>query len=218
MTRETSTFRTVVLDVDSTLSGIEGIDWLAERRGAGVAAEVAHLTALAMSGGIKLEDVYAKRLELVRPTRDDVEALAAEYISNIAPGAREAISAWSEAGVGTVLVSGGIREAIVPLAEFSGLTAAAVNAVSVYFDDSGGYAGFDARSPLSVATGKRDVVASLRLPGRVLAAGDGSTDVAMRDVADAFAAFTGFAARPSVADRADFVAASFADLRRIVGV
>ena len=33
-----------MLDVDSTLTGIEGIDWLAERRGPDLAAEIGELT------------------------------------------------------------------------------------------------------------------------------------------------------------------------------
>ena len=40
----TASFATVVLDVDSTLSGIEGIDWLAERRGPELAATIVALT------------------------------------------------------------------------------------------------------------------------------------------------------------------------------
>ena len=134
------------------------------------------------------------------------------------PGARDAVAAWSAAGVRTVLVSGGIREAIVPLAEVIGLKSDDLHAVSIRFDDSGGYDGFDAASPLSVATGKRDIVDSLSLPRPILVVGDGSTDAEMRDAADAFAAFTGFAARATVVSRADFVVSSFDDLRQIVGV
>jgi phosphoserine phosphatase len=216
LTSNVGRFNTVVLDVDSTLSGIEGIDWLAELRGPAVAEEVASLTERAMSAEIKLEDVYATRLALVCPSRDEVEALATQYIEHMAPGAREAIAAWRNEGVRTVLVSGGLREAILPLAAFAGVTAGDVFAVSIRFDDEGAYAGFDATSPLSVATGKRDIVASLELPRPVLAVGDGSTDVVIRDVADAFAAFTGFTARPAVLDRADFIASSFDELRKIV--
>jgi phosphoserine phosphatase len=114
-------------------------------------------------------------------------------------------------------VSGGIREAVVPLALIAGVSDSDVFAVSIRFDDGGAYAGFDTSSPLSVATGKRDIVASLDLERPLLAVGDGSTDVVMREVADAFAAFTGFTARPTVVDRADFIAPSFDDLTKIVG-
>ena len=65
-------FGTLVFDVDSTLASIEGIDELAgDRR-----PEIAALTTRAMAGEIKLEDVYAKRLALLAPSRGAVEVLA----------------------------------------------------------------------------------------------------------------------------------------------
>jgi len=56
----TPRFRSVVLDVDSTLCAIEGIDWLARRRGPAVAAQVAALTDRAMDGAIALDQVYGE--------------------------------------------------------------------------------------------------------------------------------------------------------------
>jgi len=104
-------FASVVLDVDSTVAGIEGLDWLAGRRGTDVAVRVAGLTDRAMRGEIALEQVYGERLALIRPTRDEVSALAQEYVRAVAPGARELIAHCREAGVRTALVSGGLREA-----------------------------------------------------------------------------------------------------------
>ena len=49
-------FKSVVLDVDSTVSAIEGIDWLAERRGALTAATVVALTADAMEARVPLDE------------------------------------------------------------------------------------------------------------------------------------------------------------------
>ena len=80
-------FSTVVFDVDSTLSGVEGIDWLAERRGAVTAAVVRQLTQRAMNGDVALEEAYAQRMELVAPTLAEVHALADCYLANVAPGA-----------------------------------------------------------------------------------------------------------------------------------
>jgi phosphoserine phosphatase len=62
-------FASVILDVDSTLTGIEGIDWLAEHRGADLGARVTELTDRAMRGEIALDAVYGERLALVRPSR-----------------------------------------------------------------------------------------------------------------------------------------------------
>ena len=100
-------FRTVVLDVDSTVSGIEGIDWLAARRGDLVARRVADLTTNAMQGGVPLEDVYGLRLNAIRPRREYVDALARAYVDALAPGALETIQRLRRADVQIVLVSGG---------------------------------------------------------------------------------------------------------------
>ena len=209
-------FATVILDVDSTVSGIEGIDWLAARRGAGVASAVAALTDRAMRGEIPLEDVYGARLDLVRPNRDGIESLAKEYIAHIAPGCADAIARISSARVDVKLVSGGLRPAILPLARFLGLSAADLFAVDVTFDDGGGYVSFDASSPLATAGGKQTIVESMSLRRPAVAVGDGSTDLAMRPAVDWFVCFTGFHHRDAIVRQADAVAASFDELIRIV--
>lgn len=199
----------MVLDVDSTLCGVEGIDWLAQRRGPGVAGKIRELTERAMNGEILLDSVYGERLGLIRPTRADVDALAQVYRRTVAEGAAQAISAWTRDGIGVVLVSGGIRQAIAPLARELGVP---VHAVDLRFDEAGDYVDFDRASPLTTQQGKLDVVRSLALPRPILAAGDGSTDVYMKQAADRFVAYTGFARRDQVVDAADAEAASFAEL------
>lgn len=208
--------RSLVLDVDSTVSGIEGIDWLAAKRGEAVSHKVAELTTRAMQGGVPLEQVYGPRLAEIRPRRDEVDALSRAYVDAIAPGAAETIARLRRTGVQVVLVSGGIRDALLPLASFLGLGPGDLHAVPVRFDALGAYAGYDTTSPLTTADGKRAVVSGLGLEGPIVAAGDGATDLAMRDVVDVFVAFTGFVARENVVKHADAVAASFADLERLL--
>jgi len=209
-------FRAVVLDVDSTLCGVEGIDWLAGRRGAKVAGDIAQLTQRAMEGSIPLEAVYGNRLALIRPTAAEIAGLARVYADALAPGAREAIFRMRGEGVVVALVSGGIKQAIEPLARDLGFDGESLHAVSVTFDESGNFAGYDDRSPLATQRGKRDVVARLNLPRPSIAVGDGASDVAMRESADAFAAFTGFARREAVVKAADHVLSSFRDLTELV--
>ena len=209
-------FRAVIIDVDSTLCGIEGIDWLATRRGPGVAAEIARLTERAMNGEIALDAVYGGRLALVRPTASDVAALAAAYVEALAPGAREAIFRMRGEGVMLALVSGGIRQAIRPLARELGFSDGSLHAVSVSFDGSGAYAGYDTGSPLATQRGKKDVAAALGLARPALAVGDGATDAVMREATDAFAAFAGFVRREPVVRAADYVVSSFRELTDLV--
>lgn len=213
-------YASVVLDVDSTLCGVEGIDFLAARRGPEVGAEIAALTDGAMRGEIPLDAVYGRRLTIIRPTRADISALADAYRRAVAPGAAEAIAVMRAAGVQLALVSGGIRQAIEPVAGDLGFAPAELEAVSLTFDLNGDYAAFDVRSPLTTQHGKCDVVGKLiddaRLPRRVLAVGDGSTDIAMAAAADTFAAYTGFARREAVIRAAAFELRSFDELRKRV--
>lgn len=209
-------FASVVLDMDSTISGLEGIDWLASERGADVAATVRELTQEAMEGRMELEQVYAARLNVIRPSRNDIAVLGSRYLTERAPGAENALSVMRDAGVRVVVVSGGLRPALLPLAELLGVEASDVHAVELSFGSDGEYVGFDTTSPLATQTGKKDVVASLNLPRKSLMVGDGSTDLAARDAVDAFAAFTGFVRREAVAARADFVVSSFDELLEIV--
>ncbi len=209
-------FATVILDVDSTLCGIEGIDWLAERRGAAIAKQVTELTERAMHGEIPLEDVYGARLKVVRPRRDEVDALGREYIETISPGAVEALALWRSRGVRVILLSSAIRHAILRLALHVGLGPEQAHAVDVRFDAIGAWGGFDSSSPLTRTTGKREIVATLELPRPILAVGDGSTDRAIREVVEGFAAYTGYVSRPAVVNGADYVVNSFDELTAIV--
>jgi phosphoserine phosphatase len=209
-------FASVVLDVDSTISGIEGIDWLARRRGGDIATNVARVTADAMRGAMPLENVYGRRLALIEPTRAEIDALSQAYIAALAPDCPETIAAFRQAGVAIALVSGGIRQALLPLARQLGVDTSALHAVDVEFDAAGNYKRFDASSPLTTSAGKGIVVATLGLPRPTLAVGDGHTDLAMRPVVDSFAAFTGFIARDAVVQGADAVVKSFHDLETAV--
>jgi phosphoserine phosphatase len=209
-------YASVVLDVDSTLCGVEGVDWLAERRGPHVAAEVARLTERAMDGELALDTVYGERLAMIQPSAPEIAALALAYRRALAPGAPAAVARLVRHGVRVVLVSGGIREAILPIAAGLRLPPADVHAVSLRFDATGAYAGFDIASPLATQRGKLEVVRALALPRPALAVGDGATDAAMRSAVDAFAAFTGFVRRPAVLIAADMELPSFAHLLEAV--
>lgn len=211
-----SRFNSVVLDVDSTLSDIEGIDWLAALRGPEVEAWSAALTARAMAGAIPIEAVYGERMAVVRPTLFEIEALAKVYVDRIAPGAKDVLAELREQEIELVMVSGGLREAILPLAQELGVRQERVYAVSVFFDAEGEYFGFDDHSPFTQQLGKRSAVSTMGLRTPVLAVGDGMTDCEMKPVVEAFAAFTGFMKRDPVIERADYVIETFDQLRNLV--
>ena len=211
-----SRFNSVVFDVDSTLSGIEGIDWLAALRGADVEAWSAELTVRAMEGKLPIESVYSERMRAVKPAMAEIERLGRAYVERIAPRARETLTELRARGIDLVMVSGGLREAILPLARELGVDEERVHAVSVFFDEEGNYAGFDEQSLLTRQNGKRTTVRDIGLRGPILAVGDGMTDCEIKPVADSFAAFTGFMRREPVVQRADFVIENFDQLRELI--
>jgi phosphoserine phosphatase len=116
VTAERPRYNSVALDVDSTLCGIEGIDWLATLRDETVANEVAQATDRAMRGHVPLEELYGMRMHLVAPTRDEITLLSDAYRASLSHGARDEIAKWRAAGVEVVLISGGLRPAIRPVA------------------------------------------------------------------------------------------------------
>ncbi len=212
----TPRFASVVLDVDSTLCSIEGIDWLAERRDPVLAAELRQRTNAAMAGEIPLESIYADRLERIRPSATDIAALAEAYRAAVAPEAATVISRLRDAGVAVQLVSGGIRQAIAATARDLDFDDVELHAVGLYFDGHGGYRDFDRASPLATAHGKCDVVRAIGLTGPILAVGDGSSDAELREVVQAFAAFTGFVRRGPVVALATHECHSFDDILGLV--
>lgn len=195
----------IVFDCDSTLSTLEGIDELAALHDC--APAVRALTDQAMNGSIALEAVYGKRLDLIRPRRSDLADIAARYLATLVPGAQETIAALHARNIPVAIVSGGLRDAILPLAAKLGIAPEHVFAVPLHFDAQGDYAGLP-EHPLTTAHGKADVVAAWKKAHglqRVVMIGDGMSDIAARapGAADAVIAYAGVVRRDAVCTRAD---------------
>lgn len=196
-------FATVIFDCDSTLTAVEGIDELA-----GPHREISSaLTNAAMSGELALEEVYGQRLELIRPSRAQIEALGRLYVARMLPDARETISALRAEGIGVRIISGGLLPAVRAVARALAVPDECVAAVDVRFDAEGAFAGWDTSSPLARSLGKRAQLerwnGSLARPAMIV--GDGITDLEARPPADMFVAFAGIIAREPVVAAADAV-------------
>ena len=193
----------VVFDCDSTLCAVEGIEELARLAGRHV-AELEELTARAMDGELRLEQVYGRRLELVQPTEEEVAEVGRRYRESLLPGARDLVRALHFLGKRVLVVSGGLAPAVRDVARHLGLSEGDVHAVELRFDAAGRYAGFDARSPLARAGGKLDVLRALaaQAAGPLALVGDGATDLEAAPEADRFVAFGGVERRPRVLEAA----------------
>jgi phosphoserine phosphatase len=195
-------YGTVVFDCDSTLSEIEGIEELAREH----RDEVARLTARAMDGELPLEEAYGARLDLIRPNREAVLAVADLYLRRAVPGARALVGALRALEKRVVVVSGGLLPAVLPFARALGVEGEdSVHAVDVRFDGSGAYLDFDRDSPLARSGGKVPVLRSIVAregAGRVAFIGDGATDLEAAGEVDRFVAFGGVAPRAAVLEAA----------------
>ncbi len=166
-------FDVICFDCDSTLSKIEGIDELAGRVGLG--EEMSKLTDAAMNGEVLLEAIYEQRLSLIRPNQASIDWLAGLYIDQIVDGVKDVFEALTASDKELHIISGGIRQAILPLARYLGLSEAQVHAVDIYFNEDGSYRDYDRNSALARSGGKaevcrqlliaRDGVYAARLPG-----------------------------------------------------
>jgi phosphoserine phosphatase len=203
----------ICFDCDSTLSAIEGIDELARSRGPETFAAVEAMTNEAMNGKIPVEAVFARRLEIIQPTRANVEAVGRRYVETIEPTAKSTIAALVERGWTVVIVSGGFRQVIAPLAQVLGLNR--IEAVDLFFDERGNYRGFDAKYPTTRSGGKPEVIALLKRelqPLQTVMIGDGVSDLESKPVVDRFIGFGRYTVRPKVQAGADAFIFSLAEL------
>lgn len=210
---EAKHFSHVVFDVDGTLS-IEGLDVLAEAKGLG--EQVRAITEEGMNGG-NFHGSLSRRLDMLAPTRDEMEWLAKQYIEGVVPGARETIYRLHEMGKDVRMVSGGFADAIVPLALELGIAPDRVHANTMWFE-SGRFCGFDPDNELAYTGGKPRLLRQLGLEGAIVNIGDGSTDAEIKTegVSDRFILFGGLSGvREGLVAAADIVVADV-DLRAIL--
>ncbi len=210
--------RLILFDCDSTLSAVEGIDELARGRGPELFTAVEAMTNAAMEGRISVESVFGQRLEIIRPRRQDVEAIGRRYLETVEPTAQETVAKLREAGWTPVIVSGGFRPAIRPLADHLGIER--VEAVDLHFDPSGEYRGFDEAYPTTRSGGKPVVVRRLReelSPKRVVMVGDGVSDLEAKPEVDLFVGFGRYAERARVKHEAHHFIRSLAELPSLLG-
>ncbi len=195
-------YGTVLFDCDTTLSAMEGIDELARNH----RDQIVPLTEAAMRGEVPLESVYARRLHIIKPSRADLERIGRMYVERLVDGAREVVTGLSRAGVDVHIISGGLRPAVLHVAESLGVPPEKVHAVDIHFDDAGNFSGFDEASPLTRDGGKPAVIESLGPLARpLMLVGDGNTDLDAKPVVDCFVGFAGVVARPRVVAQAHVV-------------
>lgn len=189
----------IVFDCDSTLSAIEGIDELGRAGGPEMFARIEAMTNDAMNGKLPVEAVFGERLRIIQPKASDVAVVGQKYIDTVEPTAIDTLKKLRAAGWTPIILSGGFRNAIRPLADFLGIER--VEAVDLFFDTAGNYTGFDESYPTTRSGGKPEVIRALKRelsPARVVMVGDGVSDLETKPEVDLFIGFGRYAAREKV--------------------
>jgi phosphoserine phosphatase len=194
----------LLFDCDSTLSAIEGIDELGRLRGPEVFKAVEEMTTKAMDGSTPMESIFAKRLNMIKPTLKELESIGQKYIQQVEPTAVDTIKKLKAAGWTVIIVSGGFTQAIRPLAQYLGIER--VEAVELRFKADGSYAGYVESCPTAKSKGKNVVALKLRdefKATQTILVGDGASDLEVKGDVDKMIGFGRYTARPKVKAGAD---------------
>ncbi|MFC4993561.1 HAD-IB family phosphatase [Rubritalea tangerina] len=195
----------IVFDCDSTLSSIEGIDELARAKGPEVFQEVEALTHAAMNGEVALDQVFARRLEIIKPDLATCSQVEQLYIDTVEPTAQDTLQQLRDAGWTIVILSGGFKRLIEPLASF--LQIERIEAVPLELDNAGQYVRFDSSYPTTYNGGKPEIIRQLKnefSPEKTIMVGDGISDLETQSEVDSFIGFGGYTPRPKVQEGADY--------------
>ena len=197
-TRSIGKKRLVLLDVDSTLIQEEVIELLANKAGAG--AEVARITAAAMSGQIEFAAALDARVKLLTGLPETVLEEVRQEIT-LTAGARELIAALQKLGHQVGIVSGGFIDVIEPLAKELLIDFIRANKLEIMEGKLTGRLEGSVIDRAGKAQALRDFAKILDVEiAETVAIGDGANDIDMLKIAGIGIAFNAKPILQSVAD------------------
>ena len=213
-----SQFKLVAFDMDSTLINIECIDEVADA--AGRKAEVAAITEAAMRGEIAdYKDSLRQRVALLRGVPASALAEVYEERLRLNPGAQQLVQACQNAGLRTLLVSGGFTYFTDRIRDQLGIDFTRSNVFQI---ENGLLTGRMVDQPWGdICDGEEKRRMLLQTcqdlgisPAQSIAMGDGANDLPMMGVAGLSVAYQ---AKPKVRDQA-MVAINAGGLDRLLEV
>ena len=202
-----SEFCVLAIDMDSTLIQIEGIDELA--RLAGVGPQVAAITDAAMRGHLgDYSDSLRRRVALLAGVDESLLQQVAQQRMRLSPGAERLLEAARQAGLRSLLVTGGFDYFANILQRRLGIDSVSANAVQIRDGRLTGIVHGPAGTPdvLVDAQGKANALQRACAeagcaPAQSIAIGDGANDLPMLQLAGVGVAYH---AKPRVRESAAY--------------
>ena len=211
---------TVVFDFDSTLISVESLDVLRADRleSPELREQLGRINREGMEGRRSFKSSLRARLELARPTREEMSTFGEGAWRLLTPGMEELIGDLHGRGHAVWIVSGAAREVILPLAARLAVPVERVRAVEFLWDENGELLDLAEENP--ILEGKWRALEGLSdgWERPRFAVGDGITDWELRErgCVDTFIAFTEHVRRDAVLERCDRTAGSASELRALL--
>ncbi|MFH1405247.1 MAG: HAD-IB family phosphatase [Patescibacteria group bacterium] len=204
-------------DFDSTIVATETLDLLAKMKGIG--PEVEKMTEASMNGEVRLEDVFAKKMDMIAPCRADIDQVILYCKRNLVEGIAETFHALQFLKKEVYIVTSNFYEIAGPVGQSLNIDKDHVISNFLYFDDQGEYTGISDDSMLCKSGGKANAIEPHLCEDKLAVfIGDAASDLATKGTADLFVGFGGVVARNIVRENADifFDSENMVDLLRLV--
>lgn len=178
----------VIFDCDGTLSSIEGIVELAKYNG--LEDHIKSLTEVAMSSGGLSQEVFNKRLELIKPTAQQLSQLALGYYQKRTQNIEYLIKKLHKKGIKVYIFSAGITAAVLPFGGRIGVPEQQIYAVDLKFNATGNYLSYDRKNVLIDNSGKVKLIKKIfTKEQRIIFIGDGANDLIVKPYVKKFIGF-----------------------------
>lgn len=201
----------IAFDVDKTLVSIEGLDELIIKKFQDRQAQaLLEITENAMNGKIDFNKALKQRLDIIKPSKDDIQYLANLYLSRVSKGAKDMINSLKSCKkYEFAIISGGLHDAIVPLAKELGINI--IKAIHL----NGTNANIDTFNKCNAI---QELMSEYKFE-KVYMIGDGVTDLETMSIPNVNITMIGYGqyiVRPKILANANYIVYSFAQLTNIL--
>ncbi len=212
---------TIFFDFDSTLISCESLEEIIKAKignESKIIGKISKITQMGMVGHISFNESLQRRLELIDLLKSEVVRFGSQAEKYITAGMKELIQDLHEKNVDVHIVSGGLKEAIFPVAEVLNISPDNIHAVQLIWDSEDNFIDIDGDNKFSQSKveGIKSVSKSWAKPK--IAIGDGITDLALLEqgFVDHFILFTQHVRRSELMNRSGNVVDKVEELVKLL--